>query len=72
MNQFEPEMRKKTEAELNVLIRQWSPGSQLHNAAETELSRRRILARQGTRIALYIAAGSFILAALIYWIKNNK
>ena len=70
MNKFESEMKKKTEAELNVLVRQWIPGSPLHNAAEAELSRRRIRSRQWTRVALYIAAGSFLLAALSFWIKK--
>jgi hypothetical protein len=68
MNEYELEMRKKTEAELNLIIRQVYPSAPLHIAAETELSRRRNSSRQWTRIALYIVSGSFLLAALMYCI----
>jgi hypothetical protein len=70
MNEYELEMRNKTKAELNLIIRQVHPSFPLHIAAETELCRRRNSSRQWTRIALYITSGSFLLAALIYWIKN--
>jgi hypothetical protein len=70
MNEYDLEMRNKTEAELNLIIRQVHPSIPLHIAAETELCRRRISSRQWAHGAWYFAVGSFLLAALIYWIKK--
>jgi hypothetical protein len=65
MNKDKFQFHKKSNAELKINIKRFLPGHPLHDGSVMELEKRESGWKRWTRIGIYVAIGSFLLAALI-------